>query len=321
MLDVTWRRADGGTFESKAVQVFHVVRVLLKVTDKGHYDWVECGGCGGCGLAGSVLPRERRVTTNPLPRRAALAHGAPNESHPRPITRPAGPTQLKRTPRMADLRSMGGRSRPSVGRLVTISALAATLLVPSCGDDGGDITDVGISGGTTGTTRTREASGAAERVWRASVDSYVQASIDYDKYYHGEYRDPPPWGIDTDEEQIVYITEIHRRLMTRLTALADAHDGLASAFDNAIDKGAISPGEVPDTRDFVDLTGEWIAWQTKVAEGSLDCLESGPQLLAQVQVCLLELAADQPRSDSDQLAAKVEQLASQLFGRQLFPLS
>lgn len=219
---------------------------------------------------------------------------------------------------MVDLRSMGGRSPSSVGRLVAISALAAILLVPSCGDDGGDLTGVGISGGTTGTTRTSEASGAAGRIWMASVDSYVQASIDYDKYYHNEYRDPPPWGIDTEEEQIAYTTEIQRRFMTRLTALADAHDVLASAFEDAIDQGAINPGEVPDTRDFVDLTGEWIASQTKVAEGSLDCLESGPR---EIQVCLLELAADHPRSDSDQLAAKVEQLASRLFGRQLFPFS
>jgi hypothetical protein len=133
-----------------------------------------------------------------------------------------------------------------------------------------------------------------------------------------EYRDPPPWGIDTEEEQIAYTAEIQRRFMTRLTALADAHDVLASAFEDAIDQGAINPGEVPDTRDVVDLTGEWIASQTKVAEGSLDCLESGPQ---EIQVCLLELAADHPQADSDQLAAKVEQLASRLFGRQLFPLS
>jgi len=23
-----------------------ILRVLLKITDKGDYDWVECGGCG-----------------------------------------------------------------------------------------------------------------------------------------------------------------------------------------------------------------------------------------------------------------------------------
>jgi hypothetical protein len=58
-----------------------------------------------------------------------------------------------------------------------------------------------------------------------------------------------------------------------------------------------------------------------VAEGSLDCLESGPQLSAQIQGCFLELAADHPRSDSDQLAARVRKLGSQLFGRESFPLS
>jgi hypothetical protein len=63
---------------------------------------------------------------------------------------------------------------------------------------------------------------------------------------------------------------------------------LASAFDDAIDQGAINRGEVPDTRDFVDLTGEWIAWQTKVAEGSLDCLESGPQRLAVVPTHVID---------------------------------
>jgi hypothetical protein len=35
-----------------------VIKVLLKVTDKGDYDWVECGGCGS-GWQGSALRRER----------------------------------------------------------------------------------------------------------------------------------------------------------------------------------------------------------------------------------------------------------------------
>jgi hypothetical protein len=34
-----------------------VIKVLLKVTDRGDYDWVECGGCG----VGWQVPHFKRV--------------------------------------------------------------------------------------------------------------------------------------------------------------------------------------------------------------------------------------------------------------------
>lgn len=190
-------------------------------------------------------------------------------------------------------------------RILATTLSAACLLTACSGEDGGNS---GTTGGVTALVA------PVERVWTAAISSFNEAFNDYARFHRDVYLHPLPDEVSTEEEMIAYITDIHQELAQKLAVLVDLHQPLGPGLKDAISQGVISPEEVSDFREYVELTGRWTTIQQRLAQDSLICLERNPDELEPIQVCVRALIFERTRPLLDELAAHIHDVGRRLFG-------